>query len=587
MKKHSKIIKLTCTISAYTLGFVVSRHLAPPANTMAIAGDAYSSAIARVDETTVALTPQQGNAPASDNSEASNQTDVKDHSADQTSVEEVVKFDTSVASTREPAAEPDQQVELIPAAGPSADRPSVDVGRLAPVSSIVANQVSTKKIVANQVSDTNDNVSTERHTPGQLDPARQKNSNIRNRRRRNRNQQASESDAESRSPAASTLRIIERPAPIENPFADAVESVESKEDIRDPNIGDAADAQEAELPPFTADVTPSLSPQFIALEQKVRQALDIYRDRNMNTRDHGAWAVMHSLIGYGVEKEVLVGGPNGKPVNAIGWICWNGVCRGDRLFYTTNGNINSRIGPGRQGHKGQFLAMLAQSRVKTTYPMRISGNEFTVADLIRSEQATCRPRTELTFKLIGLSHYLDSDESWEDNRGDDWDISRMIKEELRQPIIGAACGGTHRLFGLSYAVNQRRKSGKPLDGEFHRADVFVRDYHDYTFKLQNKDGSTSTSWFAGRGSKRDVARRLQTTGHTAEWLAFSLPLEELHREEMVKLIDYLAGILIDGSSRDWSIGPLGHALHALNIYHGRAFPQTAQPPIVESLTDAD
>lgn len=584
MKKYSKVIKLTCTITAYTLGFVVSRHLAPTANTMAIAGDAYSSSIARVDETTVALTPQQGNAPASDNSEASNRTDVKDHTADRTSVEEVAKFDTSVASTKEPAAEPDQQVELIPAAGPSADRPSVDAGRLAPVSSIVANQVSNKKIVANQVSDKNDNVSTDRHAPGQLDPSPQKSPNIRSRRRRNRNQRPSESDAESRSSAPSTLRIIETPAPIENPFADAIES---KEDIRDPNIGDAGDAKEAELPPTTADVIPSLNPQFIALEQKVRQALDIYRDRNMNTRDHGAWSVMHSLIGYGVEKEILVGGPNGTPVNAIGWICWNGACRGERLFYTTNDNINSRIGPGRQGHKGQFLAMLAQSRVKTTYPMRISGKEFTVADLIRSEQATCRPRTELTFKLIGLSHYLDSDESWEDNRGEDWDISRMIKEELRQPIIGAACGGTHRLFGLSYAVNQRRKSGKPLDGEFQRADIYVRDYHDYTFKLQNKDGSTSTSWFAGRGTKHDVARRLQTTGHTAEWLAFSLPLEELHREEMVKVIDYLAGMLIDGSNRDWGVGPLGHALHALNIYHGRAFPRTAQPSIVESLTDAD
>ncbi len=331
--------------------------------------------------------------------------------------------------------------------------------------------------------------------------------------------------------------------------------------------------------------TPELTPELIALDRKILHALDIYRQRNLNTAQHSAWSIMHSLISFGVEKELFIGGPDGQRVNAIGWICFNGRCRDENLFYLKDGRIEGRLGPGRQGHQGQFLAMLAQSRVKITYPMRIEGQDFTIADLVRAEQDTCRPKSELTFKLIGLSHYLDADETWESNDGQQWTIDRLVGEEIRQPIIGAACGGTHRLFGLAYAVDRRRRAGRPIDGNFLRAKIYLDDYHDYVFRLQNRDGSFSTNWFSGRGAEMDLNRRLETTGHTAEWLSFSLPDEELLRPQMVKAIDYLADLLIDGRNRDWKIGPQGHGLHALNIYHTRVFSSSAGRAI-ESLTDA-
>jgi len=48
--------------------------------------------------------------------------------------------------------------------------------------------------------------------------------------------------------------------------------------------------------------------------------------------------------------------------------------------------------------------------------------------------------------------------------GEPWSIQRLVQEELKQPIRGAACGGTHRLMGFSYAVNKRVKRGKPVVG---------------------------------------------------------------------------------------------------------------------------
>jgi hypothetical protein len=39
----------------------------------------------------------------------------------------------------------------------------------------------------------------------------------------------------------------------------------------------------------------------------------------------------------------------------------------------------------------------------------------------------------------------------------------------------------------------------------------------------------------------------------------------------VAAAEFLCGALMSEPSREWKIGPLGHALHALNIYQERAW----------------
>jgi hypothetical protein len=213
----------------------------------------------------------------------------------------------------------------------------------------------------------------------------------------------------------------------------------------------------------------------------------------------------------------------------------------------------------------------------------------------------CEAGTELTFKLIALMHYLDSDQTWTSNTGETWSIQRLVKEELKQPIRGAACGGTHRLMGLSYAVNKRIKRDKPVVGEYARAQKFIQDYHRYTFSLQNRDGSFSTEWFTRRADSGDTDRKLKTTGHISEWLSFSLTDEELRDPRMIRAMEFLAGILNQSPNHKWEIGPLGHALHALVLYDSRVFKphddrssepstqqptvQTAQKPLVPATPD--
>ena len=303
---------------------------------------------------------------------------------------------------------------------------------------------------------------------------------------------------------------------------------------------------------------------------KVETALAVYEKRQLNTRDHSPWEVMHALVAYGCDTEIHRGGPDGQKVNAIGWLCWSGTCNRQRLLYLSGDRPVAEQGPGVQGHDGQFLAMLAQSRVNIDYPIKVGGRDFKVRDLVESEKLGCRSGSELTFQLIGLVHYLPSDAEWKNSYGQTWNIQRLIREEIAQPIRGATCGGSHRLFGLAYAVRERTGREEPIDGEYRRAQIYMNDYHKYAYKLQNKDGSFSTDYFRGRGSDSSLDERLRTTGHVLEWLAFSVPEEELTDPRMMKAVDYLAGLMLDGQNRRWEIGPQGHALHGLAIYRDRA-----------------
>jgi hypothetical protein len=211
--------------------------------------------------------------------------------------------------------------------------------------------------------------------------------------------------------------------------------------------------------------------------------------------------------------------------------------------------------------------------VAANSPIAVNGKNFTVTDLIEEEKRSCKSKTELTFALIALAHYLPTDAEWKSRDGKDWSLERLVEEEIVQPIRGAPCGGTHRLFGLAYGCQRRLRATGQLDGAYLRADKYVRDYQQFALtKLQNRDGSFSTEWFKYLADREDdIDRKIQTTGHILEWLVSSLDQEKLYDNRVVAAAEFLSAALAREPSREWKIGPLGHALHALNIYQERAW----------------
>jgi hypothetical protein len=146
-----------------------------------------------------------------------------------------------------------------------------------------------------------------------------------------------------------------------------------------------------------------------------------------------------------------------------------------------------------------------------------------------------------------------------------------VSEELDQQIVGAACGGTHRLMGLSYALMMRRRYKEPITGHWARADVYLKDFVQYAWSLQNPDGSFSTDWFEGRANEPDMERKVQTSGHILEWLVFTLPAEDLDDPRVIKAVEFILSQVYDDREHDWPIGPRGHALRALALYNQRVF----------------
>jgi hypothetical protein len=321
---------------------------------------------------------------------------------------------------------------------------------------------------------------------------------------------------------------------------------------------------EQQLPPLTRQLT--------NLRSRVRSVLKGYYRKTLNSRDHDPWEAMHGMLAYGVQSRIRQGGPRGNLVTSVGWLCYNKPCNGQMLMHVTrDGELRAKYGVGLQGHLGQLLAMLAQCRVAPDYPIHVGKQEFTIDDLIEAEKKTCYPNSELTFKLIALQYYLDLNDAWVNDEGVEWDFPRLVREELAQPIRGAACGGTHRLSGLSLTVKRRLMRGEPLDGEYARAAEFIKKYHQYAFRLQNRDGSLSTSWFQGRGDERDIDRRIKTTGHILEWLCYSLSDEELRDQRTIRAVSYLANLMYSNYDHEWEVGPVSHATHALLLYDERVF----------------
>lgn len=331
-------------------------------------------------------------------------------------------------------------------------------------------------------------------------------------------------------------------------------------------------AQAASEPDAVAGAAPEVKvpPANSPLLARVHAVLDEYYRRPPNSQDDSPWKLLHWSIAYGVDAQLRAGGPHGQEVSAIGWLCENRPGAGIRLMSQGRDGMQLPIAPGKQGHAGQFLAMLAQAGVQPEFGIRIGDRHWTLEDLVQYERASCHSGQELTFKLIGIAHYGGTDDAWKNDRGESWSVRRLLEEELRQPISRTStCGGTHRLFGWSFAVDRRRSEGLPVDGPWELAARRTAEYQARALRMQNRDGSFSTAWLERSASDPNATRRLTTSGHVAEWLAYSLSDAELHDPRFERGLDYVAGLLERHRPNSTTWGATCHALHALAIYERR------------------
>lgn len=319
----------------------------------------------------------------------------------------------------------------------------------------------------------------------------------------------------------------------------------------------------------------TIPPTIARLKSPVLRTLQSFHARTEHADSRSNWGMMHQIMVYGANTRIIARGRN---YSAIAWMAGNNVCRGNRLMTSVRGKVQVREGTGLQGHQAQFLAVMSLVGVPSTYPLYVGNQRFSIKDLVEVEAAACDEGKELTFTLIGLAHYLDTDTTWAGARGEAWDFDRLIDAELSQPVVGAACGGTHRLMSFAHALRKRRLEGQPITGQWKRAENFLNEFVKYTYTLQNRDGSMSTNWFESPEDNGDLKRKVQTTGHMVEFLLTHLPDEELGDIRMTRAITFLVNALRRIEIDDSAVGYRGHALRSLAMYHRRMYGIAADYP---------
>jgi hypothetical protein len=305
------------------------------------------------------------------------------------------------------------------------------------------------------------------------------------------------------------------------------------------------------------------------LNTRIQAALDQVRRRDLLTT-HSFWTVFHGILGNGLSAELTR--PDGSRINAIEYICDGGTVRGMEFIPKKDG-LDVRTGPMfvGQGHQDQFVAELTQLGLPRDKKFKVNGKECSFEDFINFSKMRARVTSnqELSWTVIVVGTYLGIDLKWTNEAGEKLRFEDLVRYELNQPIDTAACGGTHRLFGLAWAYHLHLRKGGKKEGVWKDVADKLAYYHKVARQTRNPDGTFSTKYLAGREDGKDPQLKISTSGHVFEFLAFSLPDSELRKPWMQEAASALAALILDNENSGIESGALYHATHGLHLYQDR------------------
>ena len=310
--------------------------------------------------------------------------------------------------------------------------------------------------------------------------------------------------------------------------------------------------------------------------------------REMSLEKHAAWQLLHGVLAFGENFEMMA---DGKKVVAVDWVFDGKPMKGWSLVPTDRG-LMATIEPGKfgQGHEEQWLAILSQWNVPVTRPIKVGNKEFTVYDMVERATYDCYEGKESSWTIIALSKHLKPiDQKWIARDGEEWSVERLVgmeagpiydEEAGQEMILRGACGGTHRLIGLSIALNNYR--AQHPDAELTGGWLAAQKRIDWAVAQAKENqlptGAFSIAFFFRPANSTNLDEHLAATGHILEFLAFALPKEQLQEPWIQRAVTYLCGVLDRTKHLDLECGGLYHAIHGLVLYREKVYgPREGQP----------
>jgi hypothetical protein len=327
------------------------------------------------------------------------------------------------------------------------------------------------------------------------------------------------------------------------------------------------------------DKAPSPIPAEQGQRVRLEAAIQHVRQRELNTKN-GFWTIFHGILGLGPGL-TLRDAETGQKINAVDYICSGGELRG-MAFPQTKWGLDVQLGPTfiGQGHQDQFVAEMGQWGMAADRPFVVNGRDYTFLDFVNHSKMRARTNAnqELSWTICLVGQYLGTDIAWTNSHGEKLHFEDLIQYELDASVEQAACGGTHRLFGLNWAYHHHLIRGGKKEGVWQGVADKTAKYRDLAKKYQNPDGSFSTDFFRGRGNAEDKNLRINTTGHTLEWLALALSDEDLKQPWVQEAASALSLMILDLQGQEIEGGSLYHAVHGLLLYYSRVYGRNEMIP---------
>ncbi|MCA9238250.1 MAG: hypothetical protein KDA44_22410 [Planctomycetales bacterium] len=318
------------------------------------------------------------------------------------------------------------------------------------------------------------------------------------------------------------------------------------------------------------------------LRDKIDSVLHATRyERQMSLQQNAAWQIMHGVLAFGRDFEVLDGD---KSVNVLDWVFAGRPMKGWTLTPTDVG-LRAELEPGRngQGHEDQWLAIISQCDVSPDQRVIVGSNEYKVYDIIKRSMYDCYDGKESSWTLIALSNYLSPpDQTWTARDGETWSLGRLAGMEAGSTynendwlprIWDGACGGTHRLIGLTMALNrwQAAYPDRELTGDWKAAQDRVQWAVETAHSYQLPSGAFSIMFFQRPAGSRSIDEHLAATGHILEFLSLALSKQRLQEPWVEHAVEYLCDLLERTRELDLECGALYHAAHGLVLYRERVW----------------
>lgn len=329
------------------------------------------------------------------------------------------------------------------------------------------------------------------------------------------------------------------------------------------------------MPP--APIAESLSPE--TLRDQLDEAIDFtYSGRRLNLRDHAAWQIIHGCVAF--KRDFQVETADGTLVPVIDYVLQGGRMNGwnfePGIEFEGRRGLRSIVESGSksgQGHYDQWLGYLAESGLAPEQTFVWDGRTYTIADVVRQVEWDIPRNTvrEFSWTLMGLTTYRSTNHTWTASDGKQWSIEDLVREEVSQDLNSAACGGSHRLCGLTIALNRHLAQGGELTGAWADADKRIKESIAFARMNQNMDGSFSSNFFARPGLSSDLTHVLRTTGHTFEFIVLAVDDKELQQPWIRRAAERLSEAFLASKRMSVECGALYHATHGLILYRDRIY----------------